>query len=700
MATITSNASGAWATGATWVGGAAPADNDAVVIAAGHSVLMDADLSAYTGLQTVTIQGHATTPGMLYFSTGTSGYLKIRTGYNLVGSSGAAKGRLLANANGTWGATGELPFADKAVIDLGATSRIDAQYLDIALYDYEPATKYLRTYGVRHTVTGSAAADTLTKASHGLANTTPVMVMSSGSLPAPLEVDTVYYVVSTATDTFQLALVSGGTAIDLTSDGTGTVEVYTGAANAADPVSVFEDVTAVTGWVTTAGHNRVVVCNAGPQSYDQQRLTLTTISADHVHLSAALDSLQYPGARIYLSSRNVSIRSVCTTAINIVDYSNATSSSGVFQCEIVSTAGTGTTFYGYGLYSGTGHTVSGTISGCNYGLYSGTGHTVSGTISGCNNGQYSGTGHTVSGTISGCSYGLYFGTGHTVSGTISGCSYGLYFGTGHTVSGTISGCNYGLYSGTGHTVSGTISGCNYGLYSGTGHTVSGTISGCNYGLSFGTGYTVSGTISGCSNHFRFGVTDSNALSVILRGASILPSPTFSGRSVAGVGSQGRQGVFSEDHGRALGASCAYLPSGDVVKNTTVLRSGGASSSLAVVPLSNCAATAPILVFEWTEAAVPASAQNKSIYIKGGEVGETWSSFPENTELYFEAEYISDGTTFVTTTIASTAVLTDNTTWTQFPTGSFTPAVAGHVRYRAWLKKYQASAKIYIDNKLY
>ncbi len=605
MATITSNASGAWATGATWVGGAAPADNDAVVIAAGHSVLMDADLSAYTGLQTVTIQGHATTPGMLYFSTGTSGYLKIRTGYNLVGSSGAAKGRLLANANGTWGATGELPFADKAVIDLGATSRIDAQYLDIALYDYEPATKYLRTYGVRHTVTGSAAADTLTKASHGLANTTPVMVMSSGSLPAPLEVDTVYYVVSTATDTFQLALVSGGTAIDLTSDGTGTVEVYTGAANAADPVSVFEDVTAVTGWVTTAGHNRVVVCNAGPQSYDQQRLTLTTISADHVHLSAALDSLQYPGARIYLSSRNVSIRSVCTTAINIVDYSNATSSSGVFQCEIVSTAGTGTTFYGYGLYSGTGHTVSGTISGC-----------------------------------------------------------------------------------------------NYGLYSGTGHTVSGTISGCNYGLSFGTGYTVSGTISGCSNHFRFGVTDSNALSVILRGASILPSPTFSGRSVAGVGSQGRQGVFSEDHGRALGASCAYLPSGDVVKNTTVLRSGGASSSLAVVPLSNCAATAPILVFEWTEAAVPASAQNKSIYIKGGEVGETWSSFPENTELYFEAEYISDGTTFVTTTIASTAVLTDNTTWTQFPTGSFTPAVAGHVRYRAWLKKYQASAKIYIDNKLY
>ena len=34
MATITSNASGAWATGATWVGGTKPADDDVVVIAA------------------------------------------------------------------------------------------------------------------------------------------------------------------------------------------------------------------------------------------------------------------------------------------------------------------------------------------------------------------------------------------------------------------------------------------------------------------------------------------------------------------------------------------------------------------------------------------------------------------------------------------------------------------------------------------
>ena len=108
MATITSNASGAWATGATWVGGVKPADGDAVVIAAtrchrsGHNILMDDDTSAFTGLFTVTITGGAT-PGMLYFKDGTDGHLKIRTGYHLVGTTDTNRGRLLVNSDGVWG---------------------------------------------------------------------------------------------------------------------------------------------------------------------------------------------------------------------------------------------------------------------------------------------------------------------------------------------------------------------------------------------------------------------------------------------------------------------------------------------------------------------------------------------------------------------------------------------------------------------
>lgn len=70
-----SNGSGSWSIGATWVGGVVPADDEEVNIEAGHAVLMDADLSAYTGLRTVTIKGVASgTPGRLYWKDGTSGY--------------------------------------------------------------------------------------------------------------------------------------------------------------------------------------------------------------------------------------------------------------------------------------------------------------------------------------------------------------------------------------------------------------------------------------------------------------------------------------------------------------------------------------------------------------------------------------------------------------------------------------------------
>ena len=45
MAIKTSTTTGAWDTGATWVGGAKPANGDSVVIATGHVVTFDADLS-------------------------------------------------------------------------------------------------------------------------------------------------------------------------------------------------------------------------------------------------------------------------------------------------------------------------------------------------------------------------------------------------------------------------------------------------------------------------------------------------------------------------------------------------------------------------------------------------------------------------------------------------------------------------------
>ena len=539
MATITSNGTGGgnWGTAATWAGAAVPVDNDTVVIAAGDTVTFDVDTSAWAnGIAGITITSDATTPGMLrakYDADGTY-YLKLKTGTTIAGTNAAVFGRLLANSDGVWGNTGALAFGRKFVIEMGLTGKIDARYLDIALYGYQPTVLSATVYNTIQTVSSiDTGTDVITLGgAHGWTAGTAVMVTSSGTYPGGLAADTVYYVRSPSGADLKLALQNADAQIvDITSSGSGTIRIFDGHTNTGTAtVNVLEDLTAVTGWTTTAGHNYVVLADAAaPENYDQQRLQLTTINAGSLVLSANVDSAQYPGAKVWLVSRNVSILSACTTAVNIVDYGAGTHG-GVFACQIRSTAGTGTTFYGNGVNGGAGHTVSGTVSGCSNGVYIGTGHTVSGTVSGCGTGVNGGTGHTVSGTVSGCSNGVYIGAGHTVSGTVSGCSNGVNGGTGHTVSGTVSGCSNGVNGGTGHTISGTVSGCSSGVYVGTGHTVSGTVSGCGNGVNIGTGHTVSGTVSGCGTGVNGGTghTVSGTVSGCSNGVYIGTGHTVSG----------------------------------------------------------------------------------------------------------------------------------------------------------------------------
>lgn len=71
----------------------------------------------------------------------------------------------------------------------------------------------------------STGGDTITETAHGMSNGTPVMFESSAephTLPAPLVPGTVYFVVGAATDTFQVASTIGGSAINITTQGTGT----------------------------------------------------------------------------------------------------------------------------------------------------------------------------------------------------------------------------------------------------------------------------------------------------------------------------------------------------------------------------------------------------------------------------------------------------------------------------------------------
>ncbi len=62
----------------------------------------------------------------------------------------------------------------------------------------------------------------VTTAPHGLPNGTKVTVRSTGSPPGGLTTNAVYYVVNAATARLQLALLSGGAAITLTTSGVGT----------------------------------------------------------------------------------------------------------------------------------------------------------------------------------------------------------------------------------------------------------------------------------------------------------------------------------------------------------------------------------------------------------------------------------------------------------------------------------------------
>jgi len=70
--------------------------------------------------------------------------------------------------------------------------------------------------------TANASTNILTSTAHGLSNGDRIWVDSTDTLPAPLDWNLYYYVINKTTNTFQLSLTSGGSAIDITNTGSGT----------------------------------------------------------------------------------------------------------------------------------------------------------------------------------------------------------------------------------------------------------------------------------------------------------------------------------------------------------------------------------------------------------------------------------------------------------------------------------------------
>lgn len=94
-----------------------------------------------------------------------------------------------------------------------------------------PASKYRFHPGLfvpdpeLKTFTADSSTDTITSTSHGFSNGDEI-IFKTGNLPEPLAAGTIYYVVNATTNTFQVAATSGGSAIDLTTNGSGSLYVF------------------------------------------------------------------------------------------------------------------------------------------------------------------------------------------------------------------------------------------------------------------------------------------------------------------------------------------------------------------------------------------------------------------------------------------------------------------------------------------
>lgn len=111
--------------------------------------------------------------------------------------------------------------------------------------------------------TTQVSANTVTRTLHGLANGTRVKFLTLANTTG-IAVETVYYVINTASNTFQLSITSGGSAIDLTgTDGNGQLL----------PLC---DVT----WVLSDGTQRTGPSYSGTVTSTMSLFTLTRIGSD------------------------------------------------------------------------------------------------------------------------------------------------------------------------------------------------------------------------------------------------------------------------------------------------------------------------------------------------------------------------------------------------------------------------------------
>ena len=134
------------------------------------------------------------------------------------------------------------------------------------------------------TFTATNATDLFTSAGHGYPNGEAVrLYTASGTLPSGVTATARYYVINSTTDTFQLSATSGGSAVSLADDGTGTLSV------GVDPISVTDLLSGTEKTVTSTNSVNYLVATTPSSTFKATTVADYTFVVN-TDVTAAMDS--------------------------------------------------------------------------------------------------------------------------------------------------------------------------------------------------------------------------------------------------------------------------------------------------------------------------------------------------------------------------------------------------------------------------
>src|SRR5712671_1102654 len=184
-ATITSAQTGSWSTTTTWVGGVVPVAADSVIIAAGHTVTLNAN-KTITGV-TINASGILATST---FTFGVSGNLVVNgtlSGTGVVTLSGAA-----TNIDGTGSITNTANLTITAAHTILSTANLSFAGTFAITGAITVTNNGTVTISAAGGITGSAAGSTWTQGTTGTLNVSGP-VLSTGTLTASASGNTINY---------------------------------------------------------------------------------------------------------------------------------------------------------------------------------------------------------------------------------------------------------------------------------------------------------------------------------------------------------------------------------------------------------------------------------------------------------------------------------------------------------------------------